>query len=184
MQLEHSFQIVLSFPRVLSLLRVFSFALLLVASGVQAQSAGTSDELSSEKAADINKLLEITDAVKIGQQMGDAMIGLVGQIARQRNPGVDPADLDVISGIVSEVIRENIPGLMAISGRIYHRHFSHSEIRELIAFFQTTVGKKAIKVMPELLRESMTAGQQWGQSLMPEVRKRVNDALKDKGVTI
>jgi hypothetical protein len=85
---------------------------------------------------------------------------------------------------VSDIIRENIPSLMSISGRIYHRHFSHDEIRELIRFYQTEVGKKAIQVMPKLLQESMAAGQQWGRSLMPEIRKRVNEALKDKGVSI
>ena len=47
---------------------------------------------------------------------------------------------------------------------IYAEHFSHDEIKTMVAFYETPVGQKAIQTMPLAVRESMTATQQWGQA--------------------
>jgi len=73
---------------------------------------------------------------------------------------------------------------MALITPIYHRHFTHDEIKGLIAFYQTDLGSKTIRVMPALLQESMSAGQQWGQTLAPEIRRRVLERLKAEGVDL
>ena len=50
---------------------------------------------------------------------------------------------------------------------LYDKHLTHPEIKELIKFYETEVGKKLISVMPAITAESMQAGQQWVCSFTP-----------------
>lgn len=47
---------------------------------------------------------------------------------------------------------------------IYARHFSKSEIRELIAFYQTPIGKKLSAESPKINQEASLAGQEFGRT--------------------
>jgi uncharacterized protein len=44
---------------------------------------------------------------------------------------------------------------------IYVKHFTHDEVRALLDFYTTPVGRKVIRVMPMLAQESSAAGQRW-----------------------
>ncbi len=48
---------------------------------------------------------------------------------------------------------------------IYKKHFTHDEIKGIIAFYQTEVGKKMAHKSVVLAQESMAIGQQWGMQL-------------------
>ena len=54
----------------------------------------------------------------------------------------------------------------------------------MIGFYSTDLGRKAISAMPGLMSESMAIGQQWGQSLGPEIAERVRARLKKEGIEL
>ena len=65
---------------------------------------------------------------------------------------------------------------------VYDKYFTHQEIKELMAFYETPSGKKAILVLPTVINEAMGIGQGWGQALGPEIERRVNAALTREGL--
>ncbi len=48
---------------------------------------------------------------------------------------------------------------------IYSKHFTLEELEQLIAFNRTPLGQKVIAEMPMVMKESMSAGQEWGRQL-------------------
>lgn len=52
---------------------------------------------------------------------------------------------------------------------LYARHFSHDDIKGLLAFYQSDVGKKAIEVMPTLSREGAAIGERWARTNMSRI---------------
>ena len=68
--------------------------------------------------------------------------------------------------------------------RIYDRYFTKQEIQGLIAFNRSTIGIKANRVMPVLMRESMSAAQEWSEEIGPLLSKKVTKRLKKEGITI
>ncbi|MCE2424454.1 MAG: DUF2059 domain-containing protein [Pseudomonadales bacterium] len=52
----------------------------------------------------------------------------------------------------------------------------------MIAFYETPIGKKAIKVMPQLMVDSMQAGQRWAMTVMPEVEQKVLAQMREEGL--
>jgi hypothetical protein len=58
---------------------------------------------------------------------------------------------------------------------IYDKHYSHEEIRELIDFYESPIGRKIIEESPAMTEESIAAGQEWGkilgQKIMMDLKK-------------
>lgn len=130
-------------------------------------SAGAQTPSAEEAAAlrqDVLKLLELTGSAKLGKQMLDQMLDSF----KAMTPGAPAAFWD-------EVHREFDPQtLIELVIPIYEKHLTHEDIKGMIAFYETPLGRKLIGVLPAIAQESMQAGQQWGL----EVAKKVQEKLK------
>jgi hypothetical protein len=60
--------------------------------------------------------------------------------------------------------------------RIYTAEFSEQELKELMAFYQTPVGKKSVEKMPVLLQKGAEIGQQKIQKHLPELQAAIQGA--------
>jgi hypothetical protein len=67
---------------------------------------------------------------------------------------------------------------------IYAKHFNHTDIKGLLRFYQTDLGKKTIKIWPLILQESMTLAQDWSKSLGPIIQKNVNSRFEKEGIDL
>lgn len=63
---------------------------------------------------------------------------------------------------------------------IYDRHFTTEQLNELIAFYETPIGRHTVEVLPRIAEESAAAGQEWGVVLAAEVAQD----LAARGVVI
>ena len=62
---------------------------------------------------------------------------------------------------------------------LYVDVFSEPEIRELIEFYKTPLGKKMIEKTPFILRQSMQLGQQRAIKIMPEIQAITNEMIQE-----
>ena len=58
------------------------------------------------------------------------------------------------------------------------------EIKGLLQFYGTPLGKKLVSALPPLTRESMMTGQKWAQSLGPKLDARLKTRFEQKGIKI
>lgn len=119
-----------------------------------------SDPASVSKSADIKRLMEVTDVGNLGRQIMNRLVLTM----RKRRSKV-PWDAFMAEFDMNEFIEMVIP--------IYERHFTHDEIEQLIAFYESPIGKKLIKVQPQIAIESMTAGQEWAKELIERIKARL-----------
>lgn len=152
---------------------MFALALCLGASAEE-------QELSPELKADIGRLMEVTRAADMSRQMGDLMAQQIVQLT-----GVStPESVARCRVIAAEAIKEMLASgdLLADLVPVYARHFSHQDVRDMIAFYETPLGVKTLEVMPKLMQESMQVGQQWAIRVMPGIQERVTARLKAEGL--
>ena len=64
--------------------------------------------------------------------------------------------------------------------RIYADAYTESELRELIAFYQTPVGRKTVDLMPVLMRQGAAIGERQIQPHLPELQKRIMQRMMDQ----
>lgn len=121
------------------------------------------DRKENEFRNDIRRMMEMTGAAKIGFQVMDQMMVHLKPLAPEVPESVWE---EVVAGFdPDEMIELVIP--------IYERHFTHDEIKELIAFYESRLGKKLIEKLPHIMQESMSVGEQWGQDIAEKVIKKL-----------
>jgi len=143
--------------------------------------------LQDDKKADIERLMQMTGATRIGMQIASAMVAQMTQAVKKSRPDISPQAMTVMQKTVMEVMQEKVADRQGLLGQIvelYHKHFSHDDIKGLIAFYESDLGRKTVKEMPKLAGESIRIGRQWGARLGPEIEQRVGQALKRLGYSL
>lgn len=124
-----------------------------------AKAAAAKAQTGKNKTADIKTLLALTKAGELAAQMMQELI----QNYRQNLPQVPDA---FWLGFARKVNTEELVNMLV---PIYDRHLTGSDIAALIEFFQSPAGQKLVSVQPEIMKESMQAGREWGMKLGSEV---------------
>ena len=139
------------------------------------------DDLTPAKRQDILHLLEISGnrdmAKQMLQQYAKQSMGLVKKL----RPDIPASSLPAVEHELSAFIADKLSasgGLMEQVVPIYAKHFSHEEVRQLLAFYESPVGQKIVSKLPIVMKEATDSAQRLGISLIPEINQRVNEALK------
>jgi hypothetical protein len=155
---------------------------------VAAPALGRAQEaLSDAKRADIERLLQMTGALKIGQMFGASMSRHFEQALRQARPDIPGELFTIIGEEVDKTIAESMTsagGFVDLVTPLYHRYFTHDEVKGMLTFYGTPLGQKAISVMPQMTQESMAIGQQWAQRMAPMMEQRIRARFKQRGVEL
>jgi len=144
----------------------------------------SAETINDIKRADIHRLLEITGALDIGKQMSVAVNTQMAQALKASRPDLPPRLFVVMEEEINGVIDDNLANFAALVAPVYDKHYTHDEIKGLIEFYETELGKKTIQVLPALVQESIQLGQQWGQGLGPEIQRRVVERFKIEGIDL
>ncbi|MGD9135048.1 MAG: DUF2059 domain-containing protein [Desulfobacterales bacterium] len=145
------------------------------------------DSINPAKKADIEKLIRITGPPDVTRQTSDFFIRQFSQTIRASRPDLPAKTYRILSEEINKVVDEHMTtrgGFLDMVVPIYAKHFTHKEIKALLKFYQTDLGRKTIKVWPLILQESMLLAQDWWKSLSPVIRKRVNNRFKNEGIEL
>jgi hypothetical protein len=115
-----------------------------------------------------------------------AVPGLVEQIAQnflRTNP-----DLGRQLAEVSELLRTEFAPrrsqILDILARSYITRFSEAELREIIAFYKTPVGRKFVQQEPLVVEDSFGRLQEWSNTLSQEMVRRMREEMRKRGFNI
>ncbi|HLG94600.1 MAG TPA: DUF2059 domain-containing protein [candidate division Zixibacteria bacterium] len=113
----------------------------------------------TNKTADIKTLLTLTKSGELAVSMMQEMINAYRQ-------GLPQVPDEFWLGFAKKVKTNDLVEMLV---PIYDRHLTHSEVVSLIEFFGSPVGKKLISIQPSVMKESMQAGQIWGEKIGQQV---------------
>jgi hypothetical protein len=177
------------------ILKCFTFAcafLLVLVPTVSAQETSTRP-ISPEKRALISELFEVTQLRKTADELHKGMMEQQRQITRDvilQSMEINPEYKELSDANREKVRKEmlensertdqrateliteriNFPTLIAeISYQLYDKYFTESELKDLLVFYRSSTGKKAIEVVPKLFAESMELARVALQPKMAEV---------------
>ena len=173
--------------------RLSSFAMLLVfwLNGASAQEVAddNSGEIDEQKLKQIETLLKQSGQSNeaTAQQFIDLFLGQMTVMLQQANPNLDPRAIELVEEEIVDVIGEKFlteGAMLTIAAPLYDQYFSLSELEQMIAFNESELGQKILKVMPLITAESMQAGAELGRSLGPEIARRIEDRFKEEGIEL
>lgn len=141
-------------------------------------------EITADKKAQIDKLLTTTGALQLGQQLSSAMITQLTATLRATHANIPQKALDILPVEVNAVIAEHIGELRDTLVHIYGEHFTLEELKGLNRFYESDLGQKVVKTLPDVVRESMLAGQKWGMGLGPEIARRIQSRFQKENIAL
>ncbi|PZR41623.1 MAG: DUF2059 domain-containing protein [Azospira oryzae] len=84
---------------------------------------------------------------------------------------------DVWSELEKELSTTSLDDLVSLLAPVYSKHLSENDLKEVIKFYDSPVGKKLSLETPAIMQESMTVGQTWGM----KIGEKVQAKMKEKG---
>ena len=145
------------------------------------------ENIDPAKRADIEKLIRITGPPDVTKQTSDFFIRQFSQTIKASRPDLPAKTYRILSEEINKVVDEHMTskgGFLDMVVPIYAKHFTHTEIKALLKFYQTDLGQKTIQVWPLILQESMLLAQDWWKSLTPLIKIRVNNRFKKEGIEL
>lgn len=142
------------------------------------------EDISREKRADIEQVIELTGGLAIGQRISQGMAAQMAKDIKSRRPDIPQKLVDTLHEEVNAVIAESMPALKEFTVSRYDKHFTQDEIKELLRFYSTDIGKKVIRSAHAMAQETLAFGMQWRQSLVPEILRRVRERFKKENIEL
>ena len=111
--------------------------------------------------------------------MGRPMVGLMEQM------GVtDPEKAQqMVDEAIMPLLREHYDSLVDIQAQSYARALSATDLKAILAFYNTPAGEDLIQAQPQLTQARVTGLTQWIGALQPEIQDRVQKTAKAHGWT-
>ncbi len=124
---------------------------------------------ANNKQEDIKHLMKLMgmEPEKIVNQVLKPMISLNKKMHK---------DIDIPDEFWNDLFKEMLTDMIKLMIPWYEKHFTHEEIKELIKFYESPLGKKMVKVQPLMMQEMMPKIQEWTKTLS----KRLKDMLEKK----
>jgi len=143
---------------------------------VHAQSA----QPSAASIAAAKEILEIKGSTTLFDPVAPGVVEQVRLTLLQTNPMV-AKDLNEVAARMREQYTPRSAELRDNLIRTYASKFSEAELKELLAFYKTPLGRKSISEEPKVLDEAMANMEDWSQKLTAEVIDKMRAEMKKKG---
>lgn len=113
--------------------------------------------------------------------MTDAAGASVEGALRKKFPQIDNKAIAATREIVEETFSVLKPGIVRLVGGFMVRNFTEGELKDLIAFYKTSTGQKALSLMPKMTQETMAWLLPEMQNLQSTMQKKLQERLKGLG---
>lgn len=137
------------------------------ASTTQASQAAPPAEsnIDPAKEADIRRLLDVVGVKTLAMQMMDEMMGTMKPMLSNSLPLGNYRNKLVDLFLAKFRSKMDPQHLVDMAVPIYDKHLSHEEIKGLIDFYQTPLGKKTITELPAIMSEMQAKDRECGARL-------------------
>ena len=154
---------------------LLAVALLAFASAAHAQKKPSAAEMATA-----NELIKVTGATTLFKPL------IAGVVEQAKVPFLqqDPTITNDLNQIAAKMNADLEPRFSEITNEIatlYATRFSENELKAILTFYQSPVGKKLLAQQPKIIDTSMNFAQNWANKLSDEVIQRMRTELKRRG---
>ena len=90
---------------------------------------------------------------------------------KREHPEIPDSEVDAFRDVFNK--NADIGSLCGLYADIYERHYTQEEIVGLINYFESPLGRKSVKVNPQITQESIGLSQAYFESLSKEVMEEL-----------
>jgi TonB family protein len=127
-----------------------------------------------ETAADIRRLLEVTGADKLTSMIFNSFMGPIREELVRSLPASEDREKIADRFIQKMEERASSGELIDVLIPIYAKHFTHEDLKNSLAFFESPSGRHFLQEQPAYLQEVQTAASEhWKEIVIPELLREM-----------
>jgi uncharacterized protein len=157
-------------------IRLAAIAVMLALAGPVAHA----QQPSAAAMATAKEIVNVTGSTTLFNPLIPGVIEQAKVLFLQQNPALSK-DLNEISIKLRNDLMPRFEELVNEVARNYATRFSEQELKELLAFYKSPVGRKLIVEQPQVVDGSMKFAQTWANALSDQVIAKMRDELKKRG---
>lgn len=135
---------------------------------------------SAAAMATAHQLVNVTGATALFSPLIAGVVEQAKLLYLQQNPAL-ANDLNEIAAKLRAELQPRFVEVQDEVAKLYAEHFTEQELKEILAFYQSPVGKKVLSEQPKVVEGSMKFAQDWANKLSEEVTAKMRDELKKRG---
>jgi hypothetical protein len=137
--------------------------------------------VDEEKHQNIAKIVEVTGVLQNAMANVDRLLPQLINVIRKGHQDIPQNVLDALEQEGKDEFHKAAPELIAPIIAIYDSNYSAEEIRELLAFYQSPLGRKLAQRMPQIAQQTLAVAAAWGKNAGARVSGRIRASAKEKG---
>jgi uncharacterized protein len=140
----------------------------------EAQAAPALEKIDPAKEAAIRHLMEITEVSKEGENI---TVAITSQVRNVMGRAIPADQLPKFMDTFTQKFTTSAPSTAVTDAivPVYAKHFSMEDIQSLTKFYESPLGQRVVKTMPEVAQESQTAGAQIDQKAAIATLRSMSD---------
>lgn len=127
----------------------------------------------AEEKKPAERLLEISGFEQLGGDTALTMVKpVIDSFRAQGIPEPGLAELEqAMKAFFTRVMKD--PEIKSETVKLYESKFTKQELEQLLAFYETPLGRKSLKELPQLMQDGALIGQKVAQKHTPELEKQI-----------
>jgi hypothetical protein len=150
-------------------------ALVALSPAAQAQNKPSAGALAAA-----HELIDVTGATTLFNPLIAGVVEQAKILYLQQNPAL-AKDLNEIAKKLRTDFAPRFSELTDEVAELYAEHFTEQELKDILAFYRSPVGKKMLAEQPKVVESSMKFAQTWANKLTEEAIAKMRVELKKKG---
>lgn len=126
------------------------------------------------------ELLEVKGATSMFDPLVPGIVETVKNNYLQTNTSL-VKDLNEVALLLRTEFAPRRAEILNDVATLYAQRFSEQELKDIVAFYKTPVGKKFVTEEPQVIDQSLQRAQAWSQKLSEEVLSRFRAEMKKRG---
>src|SRR5262249_1123313 len=154
---------------------LLAFALVAIVSPVQAQQQPSSNAIALAK-----EIIALKGGNTIYEPVVPQIIDRARTIFLQSNPMLS-APLNEVAAQLRPEMASRVADLINDGAKLYASRFTEQELKDVLAFYKSPIGRKVVAQEPVILDESATNIETWANKFAEEVINKFRAEMRKKG---
>ena len=126
------------------------------------------------------QIVKLTGATNLFTPLIAGVVEQAKLLFLQQNPDL-AKDLNEVAAKLRAEYTPRLAELTTHVATLYAQRFSEPELKQLLTFYQSPVGKKLVDLQPQIVDSSMKYAQDWANKLSDQVIDKMREEMKKRG---
>ncbi|WP_019364732.1 DUF2059 domain-containing protein [Pseudomonas sp.] len=136
---------------------------------------------SPEKKQNIIHLMQLSHSLEMGKNLAKVMTRGMAQRYSKDPEKAEKAN-SIVHEEVSNLMDRHEAELMDLFVDIYDSNFTDDEIKQIIAYYESPIGQKTLRLLPGMMAEVQAGTTRWAAKYSNEVTSTISTRFKAEGL--